>query len=201
MGYDEEDHAEHYEDTREFEQAHDHFKAMSVSSTQPEEEHLKSLMAHVATPATPLVAPSGIPTLQLLFGGGGCDCGACLVEDEAGAEFKFFVLMPDTLGHSGSNDVMMTPFCHMAHLNQFPIINVSNNFLMAMMMMMMAMMMMMLISSSEKILPETLKPPKPLWWSLWGLNFLFVFFVIFRDELRKRGVRPRTPLSLVGART
>jgi len=36
----EDDHAKQYEDTQEYEQAQEHFKAMSVSSTQPEKEHL-----------------------------------------------------------------------------------------------------------------------------------------------------------------
>ena len=75
---------------------------MSVSSTQPEKEHLYCLMARVATPATPLVASSGIPTLQQLFGGDDGDCGVTLVEDEAGTEFKFSDFMPDTLDHSDS---------------------------------------------------------------------------------------------------
>ena len=69
IGYDEDDHAEQYKDTQEYKQVQDHFKAMSVSSTQPEKEHLYCLMARVATPATLLVASSGIPTLQQLFGG------------------------------------------------------------------------------------------------------------------------------------
>ena len=102
IGCDEDDHAEQYEDTQEYEQVQEHFKAMSVSSTQPEKEHLYCLMARVATPATPLVASSGIPTLQQLFGGDDGDCGVTLVEDEAGTEFKFSDFMPDTLGHSGS---------------------------------------------------------------------------------------------------
>ena len=59
-------------------------------------------MARVATPATPLVASSGIPTLQLPFGGDDGDCGVTLVKDEAGTEFKFSDFMPGTLGHSGS---------------------------------------------------------------------------------------------------
>ena len=75
---------------------------MSVSSTQPEKEHLYCFMARVATPATPLVASSGIPTLQLPFGGDDGDCGVTLVEDEAGTEFKFSDFMPDTIDHSGS---------------------------------------------------------------------------------------------------
>ena len=102
IGYDEDDHAEQYEDTQEYEQVQEHFKAMSVSSTQPKKEHLYCLMARVATPATPLVASSGIPALQLPFGGDDGDCGVTLVEDEAGTEFKFSDFMPDTLGHSGS---------------------------------------------------------------------------------------------------
>ena len=75
---------------------------MSVSSTQPEKEHLYCLMARVATPATQLVASSGIPTLQLPFGGDAGDCGVTLVEDEAGTDFKFSDVMPGTLGHSDS---------------------------------------------------------------------------------------------------
>ena len=75
---------------------------MSVSSTQPKKEHFYCLMARVATPATPLVASSGIPTLQLPFGGYDGDCGVTLVEDEAGTEFKFSDFMPDTIDHSGS---------------------------------------------------------------------------------------------------
>ena len=102
IGYDEDDHAEQYEDTQEYEQVQENFKAMSVSSTQPKKEHLYCLMARVATPATPLVASSGIPVLQLPFGGDDGDCGVTLVEDEAGTEFKFSDFMPDTLGHSGS---------------------------------------------------------------------------------------------------
>ena len=62
---------------------------MSVSSIQPEKQHLYCLMVSVATPATPLVASSAMQTLQLSLGGDDFDCGVTLVEDEAGTEFKF----------------------------------------------------------------------------------------------------------------
>ena len=44
------------------------------------------------------------------------------------------------------------------------------------------MVMMMLISSSEKPLLGNLKPPMPLWWSLWSLKFVFVFFAMFETN-------------------
>ena len=76
ISYDEDDHAKQYEDTQKYEQVQEHFKAMSVSPTQPKKEHLYCLMARVATPATPLVASSGMQTLQLPFGGDDGDADA-----------------------------------------------------------------------------------------------------------------------------